>query len=129
MSEHTLPEIRVVTFPPGSQVEPPLNLEVRGKDGWQSLGVLGSVNFGGTGAEERAGRYRELVMKVADLLLGARSIQAQNAALLAALEECLEQLSHEGLDRVPAAIHAREAIREADLGVQKSASDEASPND
>ena len=34
-------------------------------------------------------------------------------ALLAALEECLEQLAHEGLDRTPAAIHAREAIKEA----------------
>jgi len=38
---------------------------------------------------------------------------ASSPKLLTALKECLEQLSHEGLDRVPAAIHAREAIREA----------------
>ena len=37
---------------------------------------------------------------------------ATNAKLLVALEECLEQLAHEGLDRTPAAIHAREAIKE-----------------
>jgi hypothetical protein len=44
--------------------------------------------------------------------------------LRAALEECLEQLAHEGLDRTPAAIHAREAIKEATLDAQKAANDE-----
>ena len=44
--------------------------------------------------------------------------------LLVALKECLEQLAHEGLDRTPAAIHAREAIREATLDAQKAANDE-----
>jgi len=40
---------------------------------------------------------------------------ASAPTLLAALKECLEQLAHEGLDRVPAAIHAREAIRDASV--------------
>jgi hypothetical protein len=70
-----------------------------------------------------------MVAFLGDCPLERAQLLAAAPKLLAALKECLEQLSHEGLDRVPAAIHAREAIREADLGVQKSAPDEASPND
>jgi hypothetical protein len=47
------------------------------------------------------------------IISAVEHLEAINAKLLAALEECLEQLAHEGLDRTPAAIHAREAIREA----------------
>jgi hypothetical protein len=57
--------------------------------------------------------HRTLAVSRADRYAAAKAANSQ-AKLLAALKECLEQLSHKGLDRVPAAIHAREAIEETE---------------
>jgi len=57
-------------------------------------------------------RYQAYLRRVNAPYNRLRDLKATNARLLAALEECLEQLAHEGLDRTPAAIHAREAIKE-----------------
>ena len=57
--------------------------------------------------------HGRMVAFLGDCPLERAQLLAAAPKLLAALKECLEQLSHEGLDRVPAAIHAREVIREA----------------
>jgi hypothetical protein len=58
-------------------------------------------------------RYAAYLQRVIAPYERVKALRAINAKLLAALEECLEQLAHEGLDRTPAAIHAREAVAEA----------------
>jgi hypothetical protein len=83
MSEHT-PEVRIAAGPPGSEAAgPPYNLEIKGGGHWVSLGILGTVTFGGPLAEVRTAEYRAKVTQVTKLLLAA-------PVLLAVLEGILD---------------------------------------
>jgi hypothetical protein len=119
MSE--LPEVRLEAWPPGHVSEgPPYNLDVKVGNEWFALAVMGTTHFGGPHSEERRAVYIQAVEQVTRLLLAA-------PALLAALKVCIEKMAdYAPIMWADEIAQAREAVREADLDVQKSTPDETS---